>query len=225
MAAARIRASSRAIPTSRFHAGVSNLLQFVGLSLVVIVTPGQDTALTIRNSLRGGSRAGVRTAIGVSAGQATWTLVTAAGIGVILASSEGFFGVLRLLGVGYLLYLGSQSLLAAVRGSSAVSVRSAVVARDALPASAVSQGLISNLSNPKMLAFFTSLLPQFGDSFAGLLSLGLGFSLMTMVWLTAYALAVASLAKFLLRPAIHRSLEALTGACLIGFGVQAWMRP
>ena len=208
--------------TPRFRTGVTDLLPFVGLSLVVIVTPGQDTALTIRNSLRGGSRAGVRTAIGVSAGQATWTLVTAAGLTGVLAASGEAYAALRFAGIGYLLYLGGQSLAAAVRGSSTLSIRAGVANPDAKPASALFEGLISNLTNPKMLAFFPSLLPQFGDSLPGLVSHGLGFSLMTMVWLTAYALAVARLGNVLLRPTILRSLEALTGACLIGFAAHMW---
>ena len=49
---------------------------FLGISLLVIVTPGQDTALTIRNTLLGGKRAGAATALGVAAGQATWTIPT-----------------------------------------------------------------------------------------------------------------------------------------------------
>lgn len=61
------------------------ILTLVAVSLVVIMTPGQDTALTIRNTLRGGRARGVCTAIGVSAGQATWTLASSVGIGALLS--------------------------------------------------------------------------------------------------------------------------------------------
>ena len=70
---------------SAFHCRrtpVGELLAFLGVSAVVIVTPGQDTALTIRNTLLGGRVAGVCTAVGVSVGQATWTVATSVGIGV-----------------------------------------------------------------------------------------------------------------------------------------------
>jgi threonine/homoserine/homoserine lactone efflux protein len=118
------------------------LVAFLGVSALVICTPGQDTALTIRNTLSGGRASGFATAAGVA------------------------------------------------------------------------------LGNPKMAAFFTSLLPQFGDGFAVLLGLGLLFSLMTLVWLSAYALAVARTSAFLLRPRVRRASDAITGAVLVALGVR-----
>src|SRR5262249_51807059 len=82
--------------------------------------------------------------------------------------------------------------------------------------------------NPKMAVFFTSLLPQFGSSFASLLALGLVFCSLTLVWLTAYATAVAKAGDFLRRPRIRRTLDGLTGAVLVAFGVtlarEGWAR-
>ena len=71
-----------------------------------------------------------------------------------------------------------------------------------------------------MAAFFTSLLPQFGEGFAVLLGLGLLFSLMTLVWLSGYAFAVARTSAFLLRPRVRRTLDAITGAVLVAFGLR-----
>src|SRR3954468_10891127 len=90
---------------------VTELLAFLGVSALVIVTPGQDTALTIRNTLLGGRAAGVCTALGVSAGQATWTVCTAFGVGALLVASEPAFLALKLAGAAYLIYLGVQALL------------------------------------------------------------------------------------------------------------------
>src|SRR5258707_13839239 len=67
---------------------MGGFLPFLGISAVVITTPGQDTALTIRNTLLGGRPGGVYTAVGVTAGQAIWTLAASAGIGAVLAASE-----------------------------------------------------------------------------------------------------------------------------------------
>jgi threonine/homoserine/homoserine lactone efflux protein len=200
----------------------SQLLAFLAVSAIVIVTPGPDTALTIRNTLIGGRRAGVFTAFGVSGGQTTWTLATAAGIAALLAASEPAFLAVRLLGSAYLVWLGAQALVGALRRAPGgrrerprgSGLRSAVALR---------QGILSNLGNPKMAAFFPSLLPQFAPqehAFAAVLGLGLVFSLMTLAWLSAYALVVARAGDVLRRPVIRRVIEAVTGAVLVALGLR-----
>src|SRR5919106_2040817 len=134
------------------------LAAFLAVAAIVIVTPGQDTVLTIRNTLSGGRRDGALTALGVSAGQAVWTLAASAGVAAVIAASEPAFLALRLAGAAYLVYLGLQSLRSALRGT-----RHEVRMLRGRPAP-FRQGLLSNLGNPKMAVFFTSLLPQFGAS-------------------------------------------------------------
>jgi threonine/homoserine/homoserine lactone efflux protein len=200
---------------------VSELLAFLVVSVVVIVTPGQDTALTIRNTLLGGRRSGVLTAVGVSAGQACWTLAASAGIAALLQASEPAFLALRLAGAAYLVFLGLQALVRALRRGQAGSLFvSTAAARPLPPSTAFRQGVLSNLGNPKMAVFFTSLLPQFGGSFPALLALGLVFCTLTLVWLTAYAAAVARAGRFLRRPNVRRALEALTGTVLVALGLR-----
>jgi threonine/homoserine/homoserine lactone efflux protein len=199
---------------------VGQFAAFLGVSAIVIVTPGPDTALTIRNTLLGGRRAGIFTAMGVSSGQAAWTLATAAGIAALLAASEPAFVAVKLVGAAYLVWLGVQSLLGAFRGH--VRGRSWAPRANGLhPRTALRQGLLSNLGNPKMAAFFPSLLPQFAPqehAFAVLLGLGFVFCLMTLAWLMAYAFAVARAGDFLGRPAIRRAVDAVTGAVLVALG-------
>ena len=189
---------------------------FLAVSAIMIVTPGPDTALTIRNTLMGGRRAGCFSAIGVSAGQALWTLATATGIAALLAASEPAFLAVKIAGSAYLIWLGLQALVAAVRGQPR---HAASVERRRLDAPrAMRQGLLNNLGNPKMAAFFPSLLLQFAHSFSAVVALGLVFSAMTLVWLTAYAFAVARAGDFLGRSRIRRVIEAATGAILVALG-------
>ncbi len=195
---------------------VAALGAFLAVSAIMIVTPGPDTALTIRNTLMGGRRAGIFSAIGVSAGQALWTLATATGIAALLAASEPAFLAVKIAGSAYLIWLGLQALVAAVRGRPR---HAATVERRPLSAPrALRQGLLNNLGNPKMAAFFPSLLLQFAHSFSALVALGLVFSAMTLVWLTAYAFAVARAGDFLGRSRIRRAIEAATGAILVALG-------
>jgi threonine/homoserine/homoserine lactone efflux protein len=190
------------------------LLSFFGVSALVIVTPGQDTALTIRNTLRGGRRGGVFTALGVATGQCGWAVATSAGLAALLVASEPVFHAIRWFGAAYLIFLGLQSLARAVRGAEAAHDR----ARRSR--SSYRQGLVSNLGNPKMAVFFSSLLPQFAHTFAGLLALGFVFAAMTLMWLSAYAFAVAKAGDVLRRPAIRRAVHAVVGAVLVAFGVR-----
>jgi threonine/homoserine/homoserine lactone efflux protein len=194
--------------------GAAQLAAFLGVSAVVIVTPGQDTALTIRNTLLAGRRAGVGTAVGVVGGQLAWAVATSAGLAALLLASAPLFTAIRLAGAAYLVVLGAQALAAAVRGRPH---------EGRLPrrrSSAARQGLLSNLGNPKMAVFFTSLLPQFASSFAGMLGLGLLFAALTFSWLSLYALAVAKASGLLGRRRIRRALDAVTGLALVALGLR-----
>ncbi len=200
---------------------LDSLLAFVAVSAVVICTPGQDTALTIRNTLAGGRRTGLATAGGVALGQAVWTVAASAGVVALLTASEPVFRALKLAGAAYLVYLGVQSLLAALASREH---RSEIRAGAPLsPGRALRQGVLSNLGNPKMAVFFASPLPQFapgGDAtFAALLGLGLLFCAMTFAWLCCYAAAVARVGR-LLTGTVRRALDAVTGVVLVALGVR-----
>ena len=88
---------------------LTNLLLFAEVSLVVIVTPGPDPALTVRNALFG-RRSGILTAVGVGTGQLAWALLTACGVASVLAAHQGALTVLRLAGAAYLVGLGAHAL-------------------------------------------------------------------------------------------------------------------
>jgi threonine/homoserine/homoserine lactone efflux protein len=201
------------------------LLAFLGVAVLVIVTPGPDTAVTIRAALLGGRRGGVMTASGVVTGQACWTLAASAGITALLVASEPAFLALKFTGAAYLVYLGLQALLAAIRGH-ATPVAGDAESTPRLPgATAYRQGLISDLGNPKMAAFFTSLLPQFGTTDAGpsfwlMLALGLLFCLLTWLWLVLYATAINRLGDALRGSRVRRSIEAVTGTVLVALGLR-----
>ena len=197
------------------------LLAFLAVAVLVIVTPGQDTALTIRNTLLAGRRGGIFTAAGVAAGQATWTLATSAGLAALLVASEPLFDALRLAGAAYLVWLGAHALWSAARGRYAAEAVAAVPRLAG--AAAFRQGLLSNLGNAKMIVFFTSLLPQFAGanaSFGSLAALGLLFSLLTLVWLGVYAVAVSRAGDVLRRVRVRRALDAALGTALVALGVR-----
>jgi threonine/homoserine/homoserine lactone efflux protein len=201
------------------------LLAFVGIAALVIVTPGPDTALTIRNTLSGGCAGGLGTALGVATGQAVWTVAASAGVAALLVASTSVFGVLRLAGAAYLVWLGAQALWAAARpGGETGPVGDLGRPRPLAPLTAFRQGVLSNLGNPKMAVFFTSLLPQFAPTgrrpLVALLALGFLFCVMTLVWLAAYAAVIARAGHVLRRAGMRRAIEAVTGLTLALLGAR-----
>ncbi len=203
--------------------GLGQYLAFLGVSLLVIFTPGQDTALTIRNTLLGGRGTGSATALGVSAGQATWTVATSAGLAMILMASTPLFFAIRLAGAAYLLYLGARSVLKSIGSRNLADDLATRPAMRLSPRSAFVQGFLSNLSNAKMVAFFISLLPPFAGphpSFGVLIALGLNFSILTLAWLVGYAFAVGRMGRWLRRSSIRRALDGILGAVLVGLGIR-----
>jgi threonine/homoserine/homoserine lactone efflux protein len=197
---------------------------FLGLAVLVIVTPGPDTALTIRNSLLGGWPGGTATAVGVVTGQAIWALAAAAGMAELLLASTPIFVAVKILGAAYLVVLGIQAIRAALAPAKPSTHGGADCPHTPRLLGAFRQGVINDISNPKMAAFFTSLLPQFarahGGTFVASLELGLSFCALTLVWLTTYAVIIARVGDVLRGGRVRRILEGLMGTVLIALGVR-----
>jgi threonine/homoserine/homoserine lactone efflux protein len=207
---------------------VEQVVSFLAISIVVIATPGPDTLLTVNNTLAGGRRAGIATALGVANGQAVWTVAATIGLSAILVASEPVFGVLKLAGATYLVFIGLRSVLSAVRSERRSDGAVAGLPRRLDPGSAYRRGLLSNLCNPKMAVFFSSLLPQIApqhDPFGVILGLGLVFCVMTLCWLTAYAFLVARAGDVLRRGSLRRWLEGIAGAILVLLGIGLAFEP
>ncbi|HVH62449.1 MAG TPA: LysE family translocator [Candidatus Dormibacteraeota bacterium] len=202
---------------------LGHYLAFLGVALLVICTPGQDTALTIRNTLLGGKSAGAATAAGVSSGQAVWTVGTSAGLTVVLMASAPLFFAIRIAGAAYLVYLGVRSMLKAWKRGDPASFHTGSSSRILSSRAAFVQGLLSDLSNPKMVAFFVSLLPPFAGahpSFVVLLALGFNFCLLTFAWLLGYAFAIERMSRWVQRNRVRRTIDGVLGAVLIGLGLR-----
>ena len=202
----------------------AHLLVFIGVAAIVIVIPGPDTAVVTKNVLLHGRRAALATSVGVSAGLSVWTLAAAAGVASLVRASALAFTVLKLIGALYLVWLGVQALRAA-RHVDASEQAALVPARRTLSALAgFRQGLLSDLANPKIGIFFTSLLPQFVDPgrpvLVPFLALGAVFVLMTLAWLSVYCLIAARAAETLRRPRVKAALDRFTGVVLIAIGIR-----
>ena len=192
----------------------AQLLAFVGVALVLTLTPGPDMALVLRNTLRGGRSAGLRTVAGIAVGLAGWALASALGVAAVLSASATVFTALKLLGALDLVYLGVQALRAARRGGAEEHVTPR-------PGSPFRQGLVTNLLNPKLAVLFTTLLPQFiaadDPAVAKSLLLAGTFIAIGLTWLVLYTHVVELFAR---SRAFRRGAEAVAGVVLVALGIR-----
>ena len=200
----------------------ARLLAWVALSALLIVTPGPDTALIIRNALASGPRASTMSALGVAVGILAWAAAATVGVGVLLESSSTAFTILKLAGAAYLAYLGLRSLLGSPpRGE--LRPRPSGAAGVAGSMQAWGQGLFSNLLNPKTGAFFVTVMPQFivpGDPAIRLVLMVAAFEVMLLAWLIAYGYVVSRLGRSGLGSRVRHFMTRLTGVVLIGLGAR-----
>jgi threonine/homoserine/homoserine lactone efflux protein len=194
---------------------------FVLLSVLLIVTPGPDTALIIRNALGSGPRASTFSAIGVAVGTVVWVSAATLGVGVLLEQSSMAFTALKLAGAAYLCYLGVGSLLTSARTDKAEA--EAVPGLRLPDGGAFSQGLLSNLLNPKTGAFFVTVMPQFlvlGDPPARLAIMVIAYESILLIWLIAYGHLVSRAGRTRFGARVRQGLTRLSGVVLIGLGAR-----
>jgi threonine/homoserine/homoserine lactone efflux protein len=221
------------------------LLAFALASTLLILAPGPDSLLVMRNTLRGGRRAGWVTASGTLSGLLVWAVAAALGLSELLRVSRAGYDVVRFAGAAYLIWLGASSLGLRPgrfrRGSAShgADERGEPGGRPRPAADQAGQlsppgragwgrvylnGLLSNLFNPKIGVFFIAFLPGFIP--AGMpvaqfsLALGLWFIAETGAWLAILAWLIARGAGWLRRSTVQRWLERVTGIALIGFGLR-----
>jgi len=201
---------------------------FALASTLLILAPGPDSLLVLRNTLRHGRRAGWVTATGTMSGLLAWAAAAAFGLTALLRVSHLGYDVVRLAGACYLLWLGVSSLWPS-RGPRRGPAAEAAGPAGLAPAQAgwrrvYLNGLLSNLLNPKIGVFFIAFLPGFIPTGAPAplfpLVLGLWFIAETGAWLAALAWMAARGAGWLRRSTVQRWLERVTGVALIGFGLR-----
>lgn len=210
----------------------SRLIAFAGLAFVLVLTPGANVMLVIRSTLGGGPRAGIAAALGIALGHFVHASASALGLSLLLRTSDVAFAVMKGAGAAYLAYLGIRSLMTAWRGRGRTydvvgSEEAAVHATAVAPRRSrrfLLDGFLCNVLNPKVALFYLALLPQFiapGEPVLGRSLLLAGVhGLISVSWQTALSLALGRIRPLLARPVVYRTLEALAGSLLVGFGVR-----
>jgi homoserine/homoserine lactone efflux protein len=183
---------------------------FAGATAVLMLIPGPNVALIVANSLRFGVRAGLLTVAGTSAAMVAQLAVASLGVTAIFGALSEAFGILRWLGVAYLVWLGIRAWTEPAGDLSTTQA--------APPSKTFGRGFLVSMTNPKTLAFYAAFLPQFLDASAPLGAqmaiLSLTFVAIAIVvdsgWATLAARARGVVARF------GRARNRLTGAVLVG---------
>ena len=198
------------------------VLGFGLVALLLTITPGLDTALVLRAAITRGRRDAVATALGVVAGVLAWGAAAAVGVSALLTASTVAYDVLRLVGAGYLVWLGGRILWRLVRHPAEAAAGSSPSPGGAWRSART--GLLTNLLNPKVGAFYLSVLPQFLPPGTPALGMGLLLALihaaLSLVWFTVLVLGAVAARRWLQRPGVSRTVEGVTGVALLGLGLR-----
>ncbi|MCD5345229.1 LysE family translocator [Agromyces sp. S2-1-8] len=198
----------------------SNLWAFIVASVVLIVIPGPSVLFVIGRSLALGRVGGLLSVVGNAIGMLPLIAAVALGVGVIVAQSVVVFTAIKIAGALYLAYLGIQAIRH--RADASAAVTGTVVRRS--PVRLLSEGFFVGVSNPKTIAFFVAVLPQFVDFDAGsiplqLAELGLVFVVLALACDSVWALAAGSARDWFAKsPNRAEHLAATGGVMMIGLG-------
>jgi len=190
--------------------------------VLIVVAPGPDTMVMLKNALAGGWRGGLNATCGIVLGSMLQGTASAFGLGVVIARSQPVFAAVKWLGAAYLGWLGLQSLWAAVRGSypGDAGIRETPLASGFRR---WREGLLSNVTNPKVLVLYLSVLPQFlppgTTTILDALVYAYTVAVLGGLWLLLLLLFVQRVRAWLGRRKVRRGLDGCTGAALVGFGV------
>lgn len=197
-----------------------NLLAFTLASLVLIVIPGPSVLFTIGRALALGRIGGLLSVLGNALGLLPVIALVALGVGGIVAQSVVLFTIVKVVGAGYLVYLGVQAIRH--RNRAAAEASGGVVPRSAWRQ--LGEGFLVGITNPKTIAFFVAVLPQFVDLSAGavplqMIQLGLVFFGIALVSDGIWALAAAGARSWFGKsPKRIARLSATGGGLMIGLG-------
>ncbi len=199
---------------------MSNLLAFVGATVILLLIPGPAVVLNLNRTLSDGRSHGLATVAGLEIGDMIQASLAALGLSAVLATSANLFNVIKWVGVGYLLYTGIKTLVTRPTELNSDTSHTTL-------AQSFRQGILVNALNPKTSLFFLSIFPQFVDANADnaktqSLVLGLVFVVLATVFNGSYTLMASGLRNYLLRGrAVYVMRRYVSGFAFIGLALLA----
>ena len=196
------------------------LAAFTVATVIAMIAPGPDMLFVLSCGMRGGPRAGLLATAGLATSEAVHVLVAAAGLTALFTAVPEAFTLLRIAGAVYLAYLGIQMIRR--RGDLVTGAETAGVSGRR----AFLSGFLTNLSNPKMIAFSVAFLPQFVDPALG--SVWVQFAVLGLILIVlefvvdgAVGVSAGRIGRWLRhRRTLSRRIGTVTGGVLIALGLR-----
>jgi threonine/homoserine/homoserine lactone efflux protein len=195
---------------------------FLAAAILITVAPGPDNLMVLALGMARGRRAGMTFGLGCAIGCLSHTTLAALGISALIAASASAFTTFRIIGGGYLLWLGIQALRKArPAGTGDGGTLPALDLRRLF-----ARGLLANAVNPKVILFFLAFLPQFVDAGRGhagwqMLQLGVVFTLQAALIFGAIGWFAGRLGQWLARrPSVGVWLDRIAGGIFVALGLR-----
>ncbi|MFS0823173.1 homoserine/threonine efflux transporter [Bacillus sp. 1P02SD] len=206
---------------------MDSLLTYISIAAMMVVIPGADTMLLVKNTLSYGSKAGRYTVLGMATGLSFWTLIAILGLSVVIAKSVILFSTIKYLGAAYLIYLGIKSFFT----KNVFSLKDIQEQANATSNSksmhnkeSFMQALLSNVLNPKTVLVYITIMPQFidlsGNINQQLFLLAFILTFLAVLWFLTLVYVIDYAKKWLNNSKFQKVFQKSTGILLVGFGVK-----
>lgn len=202
-----------------------DLWTFLIAITLLTMTPGADTMIVIRNTLRGGAKDGLVSSLGICSGLFVHATLSAVGISAILLYSATAFTILKIAGALYLIWLGVGSLRSFWNAKG--THQKVVVKKPFSFQRSLREGFLSNVLNPKAVIFYMAFLPQFISHESSVLGQSLFLALLHFIvgtiWQAILVYTIVSANGFITKKSVHQSLDAISGTVMIGLGITLFL--
>ena len=198
---------------------------FTVVALMIVMVPGVDSLLVLKNTMIHGKKAGFFTMVGIVLALFVWTTLAVLGLATIISKSMVVFLFIKYAGAAYLVYLGIQSWRAKAQNMTLHMEESPQqVAGKHASLSCMTQGITTDLLNPKTLLLYVTLMPQFiqpdFNVNAQLIVLASILIALSIIWLGIVILVITLVRKWFMKPTVQAVFNKVTAVLLIGIGVR-----
>ena len=202
---------------------MQEIWMFTAVALMIVMVPGVDSLLVLKNTMVHGKKAGFFTMIGIVVALFVWTTLAVLGLATIISKSMVVFLFIKYAGAAYLIYLGIQSWRAKAQNMTLHEEASPTHNKNA-SLSCMMQGITTDLLNPKTLLLYVTLMPQFiqpdFNVNSQLILLASILIVLSIIWLGIVIFVINGIRKWFMKPVVQSAFNKITGILLIGIGVR-----